>query len=117
MPHCLYEQPDAWTANTELMLLSLFVGASTGLSRPISTSRPPTECEDDCHIGEVEEDKNLCEVFIVEDGKATADLRFLDRSWAAMDIFLRNFCLTIAENITGFRLVIFDQLHTYIHSL
>jgi len=115
LPHCLYEQPEAWTANTELTPLSLVVdGASTGLSWPTSTSKPPTECEEDCQEGEVEEDKNLCEVFILEDGRAREDLRFLDRSWVDdMVRFLRNFCLTIADDNAGFRLVTFHQLHIF----
>ena len=53
-------------------------------------------------------------MFILEEGKARADLRFLDRSWVDdMVRFLRNFCLTITDDTVGFRLVTFDQLHIF----
>ena len=71
-----------------------------GFSLPTSTSRPPTECEEDCQE-EAEVEESLCEVFIHEKGNAKAELRFLDR-------FLRQVCLTIAAKVLGLRLVNVD---------
>ena len=102
MPHCLYEQPDAWTANTELTSGVPLVGRAfpwvAGSSRPISTSKPPTECEEDCQEAEAEEEEeSLCEVFNLG-GNARAELKFLDR-------FLRQVRPTIAAvGVVGFRL-------------
>ena len=95
MPNCLYEQPEAWTAKTELASGEDRAFLSPGLSLPVSTSRPPTECEEDCQEEGVEEDERLCEVFIHdEEGNARAELRFLDR-------FPRQICLTIVDKVVG----------------